>query len=219
MVATERIKIILVNIPKIMCDGLKALFKSQPDMEVIGEAQDFIEAIQVAHELEPDVIVIEVNMIVMKDIDSIRQIFEELPEIKIIALSMYPRKTLVTELLKVGVSGYMLKDHNFQELKKAIYSVIKDNIYLSSKITNDIVDNYVRCRPGGRSFSDKALTDREQKVLELLADGKSSKEIARIIDMSVKTVDARRRKIMHKLGIESTAELVKYAIRMGITTI
>lgn len=133
-------------------------------------------------------------------------------------------------MLRSGVSGYVLKNHNFSELIKAINTVMADNIYLCPKTTNVLVGDYVRYRSGGSGsmgqsclggsgFSDETLTDRESKVLELLADGKSSKEIAQIIEMSVKTVDARRRQIMQKLDIESVAELVKYAIRTGITSI
>jgi two-component system response regulator NreC len=219
MFANERIKIILVDNQKIVCDGLRALFRSQPEMEVVGEARDGAEVIQIARELKSDVIVVDINMSGLNDIGSIRHISQELPNIKIIVLSMCPRKAFVSEMLRAGVSGYVLKSHNFSELIKAINTVMADNIYLCPKTTSVVVGDYVRNRSGGSGFSDEALTDRERKVLELLADGKSSREIARIIEMSVKTVDARRRRIMQKLGTESIAELVKYAIRLGVTTI
>ena len=230
MHANERIRIILVDNQRIMCDGLKALFRSQPEMEVVGEARDGAEVIQIARELKPDVIVVDINMSGLNDIGSIGHILQELPNTKIVVLSMYPRKAFISEMLRAGVSGYVLKNHNFSELVKAINTVMADNIYLCPKTTSIVVGDYVRCRSGGnggmgRSCSgggglpDEALTDKERKVLELLADGKSSKEIARIIKMSIKTVDARRRRIMQKLDIESIADLVKYAIRMGITSI
>ena len=230
MLASERVKIILVNNQKIMCDGLRALFRNQPEMEVVGEARDCGEAIKVAYELNPDVIVVDINMSGLSDIGSIRNISQELPNIKIVVLSIYPRKAFVSEMLKAGVSGYVLKSHNFSELIKAINTVMADGIYLCPKTTSVVVGDYIRCRSGGSgssdldcmetdSSSDEALTDREREVLELLSDGKSSKEIARIIRMSVKTVDARRRQLMRKLGIESIAELVKYAIRAGFTSI
>ena len=230
MLANERIKIILVDNQKIMCDGLRALFGSQPEMEVVGEAQDCAEAIKIAHELKPDVIVLDINIPCLNHISSIREISRELPHIKIVALSIYPRKDFVSEMLRSGVSGYVLKNHNFSELIKAINTVMADDIYLCSKTTSVVIGDYIRCRSGGSgssdpscpgkdSSSDGALTNREREVLELLSDGKSSKEIARIIRMSVKTVDARRRQLMQKLGIESVAELVKYAIRTGFTSV
>ncbi len=214
-----KIRITLVDNHKIMCDGLRALFRSQHDMEVVGEAKDGTEAIHLARELTPDVIIVDVNMSGMNGISDIRQISQELPDIKIVALSMYLRKAFVAEILSAGASGYVLKNHTFSELIKAIYAVMADEIYLCPKTTSIVVGDYVRSRSGGSGSSDEALTGRERKVLELLADGKSSKEIARIIEMSVKTIDARRRRIMQKLDVESVAELVKYAIRSGITSI
>lgn len=230
MLSNERTGIILVDNHRIMCDGLRALFKNQSNMEVVGEARDSAEAVKISHELKPDVIVIDVNISGFNNIDSVRYISQELPNVKIVALSMYSRKSFISELLRAGVSGYVLKEHAFSELIKAIKVVMANEVYLCPKTISVVVGDYVRCRSGGSGSSDQncfggsnpsdeLLTDRERKVLELIADGKSSKEIARIIEMSVKTVDARRRRIMQKLGIESIAELVKYAIRLGITSI
>jgi DNA-binding NarL/FixJ family response regulator len=230
MLSSEKISIILVDNQRIMCDGLRALFKSQPDMEVVGEARDSTEAVQISRELRPDVIVIDVNISGLNDISSVRHISQELPDVKIVALSMYPRKSFISELLRAGASGYVLKNHTFSELIKAIKVVMANDVYLCPKTISVVVGDYVRCRSGGSGStgrgpfndidsSDELLTDRERKVLELIADGKSSKEIARIIEMSVKTVDARRRRIMQKLGIESIAGLVKYAIRLGMTNV
>ena len=219
MHANERIRIILVDNQRIVCDGLRALFRSQPEMEVVGEARDDAEVIQIARELKPDVIVVDINVSGLNNIDSVRHISQELPNVKIVVLSMYLREAFVSEVLRAGASGYVLKNNNFSYLIKAINTVMANNIYLCPKTTSVIVGDYARCRSGGSGFSDEILTDRESKVVELLADGKSSKEIAQIIEMSVKTVDARRRRIMQKLDIESIADLVKYAIRLGITTI
>jgi DNA-binding NarL/FixJ family response regulator len=215
----EKIRIILVDDQRMMCAALRALFRSQPDMEVVGEAEDSTTAIQLAYELKPDVILIDVNMSGINSIDTTRQISQEFPNIKIVALSIYPRKAFIAEMLRAGVSGYVLKNHIFSELLKAIKAVMADEIYLCPKTTSVIVGDYVQSRSGGGGSPDEPLTDRERKVLELLSDGKSSKEIAGIIDMSVKTVDARRRRIMQKLNVESVAELVKFAIRSGITSI
>ena len=230
MHADERIRITLVDNQRIMRDGLRALFRNQADMDVVGEAEFEAEAIELARELRPDVVILNVNMPSINGINTTQQISQELPEVKIIALSMCPRKDYVSVMLKAGVSGYVLKNHNFSELIKAIYAVVEGETYLCPKTTSIVIGDYVRSRsggdgssvrncPGAGCSSDEALTDRERKVLELLSDGKSSKEIARIIHKSVKTVDARRRRIMHKLDTESVTELVKYAIRTGITSI
>jgi len=230
MLSNEKTSIILVDNNRIMCDGLRALFNNQSDMEVVGEARDSSEAIKISHELKPDVIVMDVNISGFNNIDSVKHISQEHPDVKIIALSTYSMKSFISELLRAGVSGYVLKEHTFSELIKAIEVVMANEVYLCPKTISVVVGDYVRCRSGGSGSldqncfggsnpSDELLTDRERKVLKLIADGKSSKEIASIIEMSVKTVDARRRRIMQKLGIESIAELVKYAIRLGITSI
>lgn len=215
----QKFRIILVGDHRIMCDGLRALFRSQPDMEVVGEAEDEATAIRLAHELKPDVVVIDINISGANGIRTTRHISQEAPGIKIVVLSMYPKKAFVAEMLRAGASGYVLKNHTFSELIKAINTVMADEIYLCPKTTSVVVGDYIQSRSGGGGSSDEPLTDKERKVLELLADGKPSKEIAMLIDMSVKTVDARRRRIMQKLNVESVAELVKFAIRSGITSI
>ncbi len=212
------LRVLLVDDHEIMRQGLRLLLEKNSDMEVVGEANDGLKAIELAKELKPDVVVMDVNMPGVDGADATRQIVSSQPNIRIVALSMHSKKGFVIEMLKAGASGYVLKENAFSELVNAITTVMGNEIYLSSKITRIVVDDYVQDRIGGDS-SKKMLTDRESEVLKLVGDGKSSKEIALQLDLSVKTIDACRRRIMSKLDIDSVAELVKYAIREGLTSL
>ncbi len=212
------LRVLLVDDHEIMRQGLRLLLEKNSDMEVVGEANDGLKAIELAKELEPDVVVMDVNMPGVDGADATRQIVSEKPDTRIVALSMHSKKGFIIEMLKAGASGYVLKENAFSELVNAINTVMGNEIYLSSKITRIVVDDYVQDRIGGDS-SKRMLTDRESEVLKLVGDGKSSKEIALQLDLSVKTIDACRRRIMSKLDIDSVAELVKYAIREGLTSL
>lgn len=212
------LRILLVDDHEIMRQGLRLLLEKQSDMEVIGEANNGEKAVQLADELSPDIIVMDVNMPGLDGANATRQIKIHHPNIKIVALSMHSKKGFIVEMLKAGASAYVLKENAFSELVNAISTVLTDEVYLSSRITRIVIDDYVNDNvvPGS---SCKPLTDRENEVLKLVGDGKTSKEIALDLDLSVKTIDACRRKIMTKLQIESVAELVKYAIREGLTSL
>ena len=212
------LRILLVDDHEIMRQGLRLLLEKHSDMEVVGEANDGQEAIELAGQLKPDVVVMDVNMPGIDGADATRRIVSEKPDTRIVALSMHSKKGFIIEMLKAGASGYVLKENAFSELVNAINTVMGNEIYLSSKITRIVVDDYVQDRIGGDS-SKRMLTDRENEVLRLVGDGKSSKEIALQLDLSVKTIDACRRRIMSKLDIDSVAELVKYAIREGLTSL
>ena len=212
------LRILLVDDHEIMRQGLRLLLEKDSDMEVVGEANDGLKAIELAKELEPDAVVMDVNMPGVDGADATRRIVSEQPDTRIVALSMHSKKGFIIEMLKAGASGYVLKENAFSELVNAINTVMGNEIYLSSKITRIVVDDYVQDRVGGDS-SKKMLTDRESEVLKLVGDGNSSKEIALQLDLSVKTIDACRRRIMTKLDIDSVAELVKYAIREGLTSL
>lgn len=212
------LNILLVDDHEIMRQGLRMLLEKQSDMEVVGEANNGEKAVRLADELSPDVIVMDVNMPGLDGANATRQIKIRHPDMKVVALSMHSKKGFVVEMLKAGASAYVLKENAFSELVNAISTVITDEVYLSSRITRIVIDDYVKDNvvPGS---SYKPLTDRENEVLKLVGDGNSSKEIALDLDLSVKTIDACRRKIMTKLQIDSVAELVKYAIREGLTSL
>jgi DNA-binding NarL/FixJ family response regulator len=201
------------------CDGLKALFDKQPDMEVVGEARDYVRAMLLAHDVDADVIIIDINMRGLDGVEAIRRISKALPEIKIIVLFAHPEMNLLREIFNAGASGCVSREQTFYEFVHAIKTVISGETYISSKASSSIAAEYVKGQGLKSGACESALTQREREVLRLLAEGKSSKEIARHINMSFKTVDSCRRKMMKKLNVNSLAELVKYAIRKGLTSL
>lgn len=211
------LRILLVDDHQVLREGLGSLLAQQPEMEVVGEASDGMTALRLVRELKPDIVIMDVNMDGMDGIDATRMIVRERSETKVLALSMYLRKTFVSEMFKSGATGYLLKDNAFAEIVEAINTVVKGEKYICAKVAALLVDEYVQNGQGLAKHT--PLTKRELEVLRMLADGKTSKEIGLITETSVKTVDACRRRIMQKLDINSIAELVKYAIREGLTTV
>jgi DNA-binding NarL/FixJ family response regulator len=215
-------KILLADDHQIVREGLKSLLNSHEDMEVVGEARDGRSAVEMAKELSPDVVIMDVGMPHLNGIEATRQITSREPEAKVVALSMHSDRRFMGEMLKAGAKGYLLKDGAFEELATAIRSVIANKVYLSPRIANVVVDDYAR-RPAGQQTSDASafarLTPREREVLQLMAEGRATKEIAMDLKVSIKTVETHRRQIMEKLSIHSVAELTKYAIREGLTSL
>ena len=213
------IKILLADDHAIIRQGLRSLLEKQPDMEVMGESEDGREAIELVHKLQPDVVVLDVTMPNLNGIEAARQIHSDFPEVKIIALSMHSNRRFVGDMLKAGASGYILKEGLFDELVRAIHAVAAGDIFLSPRVTGVVVDDYVnRLSKVGDSLL-SALNSREREVLQLVAEGKSTKQIASELHVSVKTVEANRRQTMDKLDLHSVAELTKYAVREGLTTL
>jgi len=212
------IRIILVDDHKITRQGLRLLVEKQKDMQVVAEAQDGRSAVELVDKLEPDLVIMDVTMPDLNGMEATRQILTRSPDVKVIALSMHSDSLFVTEMLKSGASGYLLKDCAFEELVRAIYSVIKGNTYLSPSISSVVVDDYLHRLSRYASNAD-VLTNREREVLQLLAEGKSTKQIALKLYVSAKTIETHRRQIMEKLDMHSIAELTKYAIRKGFTSL
>ncbi len=211
------VRILLVDDHQVLREGLRALVERQRDMEVVGEAGDGRTALQFVRDLQPDIVIMDVNMPGLDGIDATRLIAREYPKTRVLVLSMYLRKTFVSEMFKSGASGYILKEDAFAEIAKAIRTVITRERYVCSKVANLLVDEYLDC--GTAASADNVLTERETEVIRMVANGKTSKEIAVAMNASVKTIDAYRRQIMRKLDFTSVAELVKYAIREGLTGI
>ena len=210
-------KIVLAEDHQLIREGLRTLLEKELGMEVIGEAGDGEAAVQLARELLPDIVIMDVTMPGLDGIGATRQIVSELPSIKVIALSMYSNKLFVTDMFEAGASGYLLKECAPIELEHAISAVLANEIYLSPKVSGLVLDGQMK-RPLATQNPTAILTKRECKVLQLVASGKSTKEIAFMLDKSVQSVDAHRRQIMDKLDIHSVAGLTKYAIREGLTT-
>jgi two-component system response regulator NreC len=213
------IRILLADDHKITRQGLRSLLEKQHDMEVIAETEEGRTAVRLVRELLPDVVIMDVTMPDLNGIEATRQIVGEFPDVKVIALSMHSDSLFVTEMLRSGASAYLLKDCAFEELARAIHTVTAGKTYLSPSISGVVVDDYLH-RLSKADFSDsRVLTDREREVLQLMAEGKSTKQIALKLHISVKTVETHRRQMMDKLDIHTVAELTKYAIRKGLTSL
>jgi len=213
------IRILLADDHKITRQGLRSLLEKQPDMEVVAEAEEGRTAVRLVRELVPNVVIMDVSMPDLNGMQATRKIVAEFPNVKIIALSMHSDSLFVIEMLKSGASGYLLKDCAFEDLERAIRTVVADKTYLSPTISSVVVDDYLH-RLSRADFADsEVLTDREREVLQLMAEGKSTKRIALELHISAKTVETHRRQIMNKLDIHTVAELTKYAIRKGLTSL
>jgi DNA-binding NarL/FixJ family response regulator len=196
---------------------LYSLLEKQPDIEVVGAAEDGRKAMELVLALAPDIVIMDISMPNLNGIDATRKIVGESNDVKVIALSIHSSQRFVTEMLKAGASGYILKECLFDELVEAIRTVLNGGIYLSHKITGVVIDDYVNRLSNKYQPETPALTAREREVLQLLAEGKSTKQIAQQLHVSSKTIESNRRNIMNKLGIHSVAELTKYAVREGLT--
>ncbi len=213
------IKIILADDHQIVRQGLRTLLASEPDMMVVGEADNGRETLSLAQELAPDVIIMDISMPDLNGIEATRQIMVESPEVKVIALSMHSDSLFVLNMLKSGALGYLLKDCALEELVKAIRTVMRQKTYISPGVSDVLIRDFAN-HWGGEPISAYAiLTAREREVLQLMADGKATLQIAGTLSVSSKTVEAHRKQIMNKLGIHSVAELTKYAIRQGLTSL
>jgi len=210
-------KILLVDDHAIIRQGLISLLEKQPDIEVVGGVEDGRQAVDAVRQLAPNLVIMDISMPNLNGIDAARKIAEEIGGVKIIALSIHSSRRFVAEMLKAGASGYILKDCLFDEMMEAIKTVLGGGIYLSPKITGIVIDDYVQRLSKQYQPNGPTLSNREREVLQLLAEGKSTKQIALQIHVSAKTIESNRRNIMDKLKINSVAELTKYAIREGIT--
>jgi len=213
------IKVLLVDDHALIREGLQSLLEKQPDMQVVGEAEDGRRAKELVSELSPDIVIMDVTMPRLSGIEATRQITAEFPSVRIIALSIHSQRRFVADMLSAGAAGYILKECLFDELVQAIQTVAAGGRYLSPRITDVVVDDYVERLSGGAESPLESLTSREREVLQLVAEGKSSKQIAVELHISTKTIEANRRQIMEKLDMHSVAELTKYAIREGITAL
>jgi len=211
-------RILIADDHGIVREGLKILIENEADMEVVGEAEDGLMVTQLAKELSPDVIVMDISMPNLNGVEATHLILEENPDTRIIALSVHFDKHFVTEMLKAGASGYVLKSCLFDEVLRALRTVSRNEHYLSPKITDIVLDDYKHYMAIYNKTDENRLTARERQIVQLLAEGKSVKQIASHLKISPKTADANRRQIMSKLGIFSVAELTKYAIREGLTS-
>ena len=212
------VRILLADDHRIFREGLTALLEKCPEVAEVIAAADGREAVRLALAERPDLIIMDVSMPQLNGIEATRQILQEQPTARVIALSMHADRRFVTEALRCGVMGYLLKDSAFEELHLAIRAVLAKRPYLSGPITEMMVKAFLQKQPQGEDLSVfDILSPRERQVLQLLAEGKSTKEIAGHLEISVKTVETYRQQIMAKLNLHSIAELTHFAIREGLT--
>ena len=212
-------RIFVADDHRIVRDGLRSLIENEDDLEFTGTAENGRKTLQMARKLKPDVIIMDIAMPDLNGIDATSQITSEFPEVKVIALSMHSEKQLIDRMLRAGASGYLLKESAFEELIKAIRIVCSGRKYLSPEVTDIVLQDYQNL-PGEKVNPQASeLTLREREVLQLLVEGRTTKETADLLNISIKTVESHRSKIMNKLNLHTIAELTKYAVRHGITSI
>ncbi len=207
------INILLVDDHAVLREGLRALLNSEPDMHVIGGAGDGREALGLVDSLKPDVVVADISMPKLNGIETVRQLRQAHPQLKLIILSMHATHAYVTEALQAGANGYVVKQADATEVVNAIRAVMGGGAYLSPTISKDLIDDYLSRAPTQKSAF--KLTTREREVAQLIAEGHSTRDISEALTVSVKTVETHRANILRKLNAKSTADIVKYALKRG----
>ena len=213
------VRILIADDHKILREGLKSLLEKQPEFAVVGEAQDGLSAISEAKKHKPDIAILDIGMPDLNGIEVTRRIRSEMAETRVIALSMHADRRFVMGILEAGANGYLLKDSAFAELITAVTAVAKGKMYLSPSIAETVVKNSLEKLDRKDEGSSVLLSGREREVLQMIAEGKSTKEIALKLFVSTKTVETHRKQIMDKLNIRTVAGLTKYAIREGLTSL
>ncbi len=214
---TPPIHILLADDHRIVRQGLRRILEENSRMEVVGEASDGREAVQMALDKEPDVIIMDVAMPHLGGMEAIRQISKRLPAAKVLVLSMYSDESYVVQMLEAGAKGYLLKDSADTDLVEAVLAVSNGKSFFSPLISKILLDEYVRqVQEKGISDRYELLTEREREILQLIAEGKTSREIAELLNLSTSTVDTHRGHIMEKLDLHNPYEVVLYAVRKGL---
>jgi two-component system, NarL family, response regulator NreC len=213
----ETIRILLADDHTVVRDGLRALVEKQPDMAVIGEAADGRDTIRMAEEQSPDVIIMDIAMPNMNGIEATRRILASNPRAAVLILSMHQDESYVLRSLKAGARGYLLKDSVRSDVIEAIRAVVQGRSFLTRKVSRILQEDYVReMERRGLEDSYDLLTDREREILQLVAEGRTNKEVASMLNISLTTVETHRTHILQKLNLHSIPELILYAVRKGI---
>jgi two-component system, NarL family, response regulator NreC len=213
----KKVRIILADDHTVMRAGLRALLERQPNLEVVGEAEDGRQTVELASSHVPDVVVMDIAMPILNGVEATRRLIRQQPTISVVILSMYSDESYVMRALEAGARAYLLKDSAVTDLIRAIEAVSQGKSFFSPKISRILAEEYVRAlRQKGVADSYELLTPREREILQLLAEGKTNKEVATSLNISVYTAETHRGNILQKLNLHSSAELVLYAVRKGI---
>lgn len=215
----SRVRILLADDHAVVRKGLRFLLERQPEMEVVGEAANGREAVRLAEDLKPTVVVMDIGMPELNGIEAAAQIVKRDPRVSVIMLSVHSDETYLLRALSAGAKGYLLKDSAEDDLIRAVEVVAQGKPFFSPAIAETLLEDYMRyLQQRGLKDSYDLLTDREKQVLQLLAEGKTNKEVATLLNLSVYTVETHRTHIMQKLNLHNTAEIVLYAVRKKIIT-
>ncbi len=215
----NKVRIALADDHKLFRMGLRQLIERHPEVSIIGEAATGLEAISIAKEHIPDVVLMDISMPELNGIEAARRLHEELPEVRVVIVSMHSDRRYVLEALRAGVRGYLLKDSSPEEIFRAIQKVMSNQFYLSPQINEQVIAGFVQQGGSAAPSAFDILSGREREVLQLLAEGKSTKQIADLLNLSAKTVETHRMHIMDKLDIHTLPELTRYALREGLTSL
>jgi DNA-binding NarL/FixJ family response regulator len=213
------IRLLLAEDHRIVREGLAALLLREPDMDLVGEAADGAELLKLARELHPDLVITDLSMPGLNGMEAMRRILAEVADVKILCLSVHDERPLVAAVIDAGAAGYLLKDCAFTELVRAVRAAVAGQVYLSPAIAGIVVEGYRAKRADAVESAFSQLTAKEREIVQLLAEGHSTKEIAARLSVSSKTVGTHREHIMGKLQLHSIAQLTRYAIREGLTSL
>jgi two-component system, NarL family, response regulator NreC len=213
----KRIRILLADDHKLIRSGLRLLVQQQPDLSVVGEANDGRETVALAKSLKTDVVVMDIGMPNLNGIEAAFQITQASPDISVVMLSMHADESYILRALKAGAKGYLLKDSAESDLIKAVHAVAGGKSFFSPAVSKVLLEDYVRKLKGsGSEDAYDLLTPREREILQLVAEGKSNKDVANLLNLSVYTVETHRSNIMEKLNLRGIPELILFAVRKGI---
>lgn len=211
------VRVLLADDHQVVRQGLRALLQTQAGIEVVGEAGDGLEAVDQAQTLRPDVVVMDIAMPLLNGIEATQQIADKVPGARVVILSMYHTKQYVFRALRAGAAGYVLKQNSSAELLLAIEAVSRGESFLSPSVSREVIDEYLQRAKGDEALSEyDRLSAREREILQLTAEGRGTKEIARLLRVSPRTIETHRANLMNKLNIHHTAGLVRFAVRVGL---
>jgi DNA-binding NarL/FixJ family response regulator len=214
-----KIRVLLADDHRILRDGIRALFDDQADIEVVGEAEDGLKTVKMVAQLQPDVVVMDIAMPLLNGLEATRQIQRDYPRVKVLILTMHENEEYIRQVLAAGALGYVLKDAAARDLLGAIRAVYQGEAVLSPAITRLVIEDYLRWGDIRAEDTSDGLTPREREVLQLIAEGYTNKQMAEILNLSVKTIQSHRTNLMSKLDLHDRGELIKYAIQKKIIDI
>jgi DNA-binding NarL/FixJ family response regulator len=212
-------RILIADDHEIVRRGIRALIENHPGWEVCAEAADGRDAVEKARQLQPDLVLVDVSMPNLNGLDAARQILEIVPQTRILILTMHESEQIVREVLEVGARGFLLKSDAARDLVSAIQALQRRTTFFTSSVAEMVLNGFLDRRGDAQKFTKDRLTPREREVVQLLAEGKSSKEVAVVLNLSVKTAETHRTNVMRKLDLHSVADLVRYAVRNNLVQV